>query len=92
MPTIAPTHRRCLKLRFNTLQQSIHIGLKGRSIERSECFTFVVSTPFAIRLSAKGAAIDVMTIEPKGGRTDTYRKKNVNSKALHETGVKARYQ
>jgi len=34
-----------------------------------------VSTPFAIRLSAKGAAIDVMTIEPKGGRTDTYRKK-----------------
>jgi len=53
----------------------MHNGLNGRSIERNECFTFVVSTPFAIRLSAKGAAIDVMTIEPKGGRTDTYRKK-----------------
>ena len=53
----------------------------------------MVSTPFAIRLSAKGAAIDVMTIEPKGGRTDTYRKKkNANLKALHEAGVKARYQ
>jgi len=43
-------------------------------------------------LSAKGATIDVTTIEPKGGRTDTYRKKNANLKALHEAGVKARYQ
>lgn len=34
----------------------------------------MVSTPFDIKLSAKGAAIDVMIIEPKGGRTDTYSK------------------
>lgn len=34
--------------------------------------TLVVSTPFDIKLSAKGAAIDEMTIEPKGGRIDTH--------------------
>ena len=52
----------------------------------------MVSTPLDIMLSAKGATIDVTTIEPKGGRTDTYRKKNVNSKCLHGDGVKARHQ
>jgi hypothetical protein len=33
--------------------------------------TLVVSTPFEIKLSAKGAAIDVMIIEPKEGKIDT---------------------
>jgi hypothetical protein len=33
-----------------------------------------VSTPFEIKLSAKGATIAVTTIEPKGGRIDTYSK------------------
>jgi hypothetical protein len=51
-----------------------------------------VSTPFDIKLSAKGAAIDVMIIEPKGGRTETWSEEKVNSKALREAGVKARYQ
>jgi hypothetical protein len=37
-----------------------------------------VSTPFDIKLSAKGAAIYVMTIEPKGGRTDTYSKNELD--------------
>ena len=37
-------------------------------------FTFVVSTPLDIKLSANGAAIDVMITEPNGGRIETYSK------------------
>lgn len=33
--------------------------------------TLVVSTPLEIKLSAKGAAIEVTRIEPKEGKIDT---------------------
>jgi hypothetical protein len=33
-----------------------------------------VLTPLDIKLSAKGAAIDVIIIEPNGGRIETYSK------------------
>lgn len=47
----------------------------------------MVSTPLDIKLSAKGAAIDVITIEPKGGRTDTYNKYQIWDFIRHETGA-----
>ena len=49
-------------------------------------FYLVLSTPVDIKLCAKGAAIDVMPIEPNGGRTETYSKYKFIS-YTHETGV-----
>ena len=52
------------------------------SIQRGIAVTVVVSTPFEIKLSAKGAAMEVTRIDPNEGIIETYnevirrRKKN----------------